>query len=126
MKIALWIVQVLVGIAFIMAGGMKIATPYDALAAQMAWVSHVPAIGVKVIGALELLGGLGLILPSVSRIKPGLTPLAAAGLVLTMLGAAATHVMLGEFGQLGAPLVLGGLAAFVGWGRHSKFPIAAR
>ena len=126
MNIVLWIVQVLLAIAFIMAGGMKLMTPHDALAAQMTWVNYFPAFMPKIIGTFEVLGGLGLILPSLLRIKPMLTPLAASGLVLLMAGAFITHIVLGEFGMSLPSLVLGLLSAFVAWGRRSHSPITAR
>ena len=122
----LWIVQSLVGVAFTMAGAMKLSTPYDALAEQMSWVPHVPAMTVKLIGLVEVAGGLGLILPSAFRIKPGLTPLAAAGLVCTMVAAAGLHISIGEAAHIAPNLVLGSLAALVAWGRHRRAPIEAR
>ena len=126
MNIILWIVQVLLAVAFIMAGGMKLMTPHDALAAQMNWVNYAPAFAPKVIGTLEVLGGLGLVLPSLFRIKPKLTPLAALGLALLMAGAFITHIVLGEYAMSLPSLVLGLLSAFVAWGRHKRLPIAER
>ena len=126
MNIALWIVQALLAAAFLMAGGMKLATPHDALMAQMSWAAHVPAMGVKFIGLVEVLGALGLVLPSALRIKPGLTPLAAAGLVSTMIGAAALHISIGEGAMIAPNLVLGSLAAFVAWGRSRRVRIDGR
>jgi len=126
MNIVLWVVQVLLAAAFIMAGGMKLMTPHDALAAQMNWVNYAPAFAPKLIGTLEILGALGLVLPSLLRIKPLLTPLAALGLALLMGGAFATHLVLGEFGMSLPSLVLALLAAFVAWGRRKHTPIAAR
>jgi len=126
MNIGLWVVQVFLAIAFMAAGGMKLMTPHDALATQMAWVSHAPAFAPKVIGTLEILGALGLILPSLLRIKPLLTPLAALGLALLMAGAFGTHLVLGEFGMSIPSLVLGLLSLFVAWGRRYKSPIIAR
>lgn len=126
MNIVLWVVQVLLAIGFLMAGGMKLFTPHDALAAQMAWVNHAPAFAPKLIGILEVLGGLGLILPSLLKIKPMLTPLAAVGLCLLMMGAFVTHLVLGEFGMSAPSLVMGLLSAFVAWGRFKRFPIAPR
>lgn len=126
MNIVLWVVQVLLAIGFLMAGGMKLFTPHDALAAQMAWVNHAPAFAPKLIGILEVLGGLGLILPSLLKIKPMLTPLAAVGLCLLMMGAFVTHLILGEFGMSAPSLVMGLLSAFVAWGRFKRFPIAPR
>jgi putative oxidoreductase len=126
MNKALWAAQILLGFAFLMAGGMKLVTPYETLAGDMAWVTHVPAAVVKLIAFLEVLGALGLILPSVLRIKPWLTPLAAAGLVLTMVGAIATHIAIGEAHMTAPPIVVGALAAFIAWGRHKRDPIVAK
>jgi uncharacterized membrane protein YphA (DoxX/SURF4 family) len=126
MHIGLWIIQGLLAFAFFGAGAMKLATPVDQLAAQMAWVTHVPAAGVKLIGLAEVLGAIGLILPSVLRFRPRLTPLAASGLALTMLGAVVTHIAIGEPAMTVPPLVLGGLAGVVAWGRSKAHPIAAK
>ena len=109
-----------------MAGGMKFFTPYDALAAQMAWVSHFPAFTPKLIGLLEVLGGLGLILPSLLRIKPWLTPLAALGLCLLMAGAFITHLVLGEIGMSVPSLIMGLLSAFIAWVRNKRLPIVEK
>ena len=119
MNIALWIVQILLAIAFGMAGLTKIIQPKEKLAAQMGWVEDFAPTTVKVIGALELLGAIGLILPLLIGILPWLTPLAAAGLVLTMLGAMATHVRRQEYQNLIVNLVLLLLAAFVAYGRFA-------
>lgn len=125
--IALWVTQGLLALAFGMAGVMKSTTPPDQLLANgFAWVSSLPAWMPRLIGLVELTAAIGLILPSVTRIRPQLTPLAAAGLVLTMIGASALHVARGEYGVLGVNAVLGGLAAFVAWGRWTKVPIAGR
>lgn len=126
MNIGLWVVQVFLAIAFMAAGGMKLMTPHDALAAQMTWVNYFPAFVPKILGTLEVLGALGLVLPSLFRVKPMLTPLAASGLALLMAGAFITHLVLGEFGMSLPSLVLGLLSAFVAWGRRKHSPIAAR
>lgn len=126
MKIALWIVQSLLAFAFVMAGSMKAFTPYDQLAAQMPWVTAVPAWLPKFIGIAEMAGAAGLILPALTRIKPTLTPLAAGSLATVMLLAAGMHAVRGELGMLGPNLVLMSLALFVAWGRTKKAPIEAR
>jgi putative oxidoreductase len=127
MNIALWIVQALLALAFLLAGAMKLAMPVDALLQNgMTFVEHMPAALVRLIGAAEVAGALGLILPSALRIKPKLTPLAAAALAFVMALAAITHVVLGELGALGAPIMLGSLAAFVAWGRSTNQAIAPR
>ena len=83
MTYALWVVQVLLALLFVFAGGMKLVLPLDQLAGPV----PLPGAFIRFIGVAELLGGLGLILPAALRIRPGLTPLAAAGLVVIMIGA---------------------------------------
>lgn len=124
---ALWGVQGLLGALFLMAGLMKSTQPVDALAAQMVWVTRVPAALVRFIGVSELLGAIGLVLPSALRIAPKLTPLAGAGLALVMLLAAGHHLSNGDgVGPVVINAVLGGLALFVAWGRLQLAPIAPR
>jgi len=117
MNIALWIVQGLLTVAFVMAGGMKLSQPKEKLAGQMPWVNDFAPGTVKLIGALELLGGIGLVAPMLTGILPWLTPIAAGGLVLTMLGAMATHLRRGENQMIVVNLVLVLRAAFVAYGR---------
>jgi hypothetical protein len=81
---------------------------------------------VRFIGASELLGGLGLVLPAATRIKPALTPLAGAGLITVMVLAALFHLTRGEFGAIPGNVILGSLAAFVAWGRWAKVRIMPR
>src|SRR5690606_4224317 len=97
--------------------------PKEALAGQMAWVEDFSAGTIKAIGVLELLGALGLILPAVTGVLPWLTPLAAAGLVLTMLGAAATHLRRGENQTAIGNGVLLLLAALSAYGRFVVAPL---
>jgi uncharacterized membrane protein YphA (DoxX/SURF4 family) len=126
LHIALWIVQVLLALAFAMAGSGKATQPLDALAARMPWVTQVGEPMVRFIGVSELLGALGLILPAATRIKPKLTALAGLGLVAIMVLASLFHASRGEFMVIPANALLGGLAAFVAWGRFKKAPIAPR
>lgn len=126
LSIALWIVQGLLAAAFLMAGTLKTTTPIAELATRLPWTGQVPAALVRFIGASELAAGLGLILPSVTRIRPKLTPAAALGLLLIMVLAAGFHLSRGEAQVLPINLVIGGLAAFVAWGRLRKAPIAPR
>jgi uncharacterized membrane protein YphA (DoxX/SURF4 family) len=125
MNIALWIVQGLLALAFGMAGIMKLTQPKAKLVANMAWVEDFTQPTVRVIGALEFLGALGLILPWATGILPWLTPLAAAGLVLTMVGAMLTHVRRGEQKMLPINLVLLALALLVAYGRWALVPMVA-
>jgi uncharacterized membrane protein YphA (DoxX/SURF4 family) len=126
LHVSLWIAQVLLGAAFLMAGQLKLFTAIDELAKMLPWANAVPAALVRFIGTAELLGGLGLILPAATRLKPMLTPLAAGGLILVMVLASGFHVTRGEFGALPINFVLGGLAAFVAYGRARLAPIAPR
>jgi uncharacterized membrane protein YphA (DoxX/SURF4 family) len=126
LHLGLWIVQGLLGVLFLAVGAMKATQPMEVLVDTFGWPAAVPSALVRFIGVAELLGGLGLILPAATRIRPMLTPLAAAGLATAMLMAAIFHVTRGEPGELPAPLILAGLAAFVAWGRSVKAPIAPR
>jgi DoxX-like family len=123
-NIALWIVAGLLAIAYLAIGGMKIVKSPKQLAenpntAAVAEELSVPAI--KAIGAVEVAGALGLILPWLTGIAPILTPIAALGLVAVQLGAMVFHGRRREFKQWPINLVFGGLAAFVAWGRLTGF-----
>lgn len=124
MNIALWIAQILLGLAFIASGAMKASQPVEKLATQMGWVNDFAPGTVRLIGALEVLGGLGLILPAATRILPWLTPLAAVGLVLTMIGAIIVHIRRNEVSsRLSINVVLLALAAFIAVGRFVLAPL---
>lgn len=126
LHIGLWVTQILLAIGFGMAGAMKSTAPVEELAKQMPSLVSSGAALVRFIGVSELLGAIGLILPAATRIKPGLTALAGAALAFVMVLAAGFHVMQGEFKSLPANFILGGMAAFVAWGRFKKAPIAPR
>ena len=123
MNIGLWVVQGLLGLVFIMAGGTKAFQGIEAMAESMPWVTEVSSSLVRFIGVSELLGGLGLLLPSILRIKPHLTVWAAIGLTIVMVLAALFHASRGEFPAIGANAVFVALTAFVAWGRSKKVPI---
>lgn len=126
LHIGLWVVQVLLALAFGMAGVMKLTTPIEGLVAQgLNYAADIPGL-IRFIGASELAAAIGLILPSLTRIQPRLTALAAAGLVLIMILAALFHASRGEFSAIGINAVIGGLAGFVAWGRGKRAPIAPR
>ncbi len=122
MNIALWIIQVLLALAFLMAGGLKLTRPRLALAGQMAWVQDFSDAQVKGIGALEVLAAIGLLVPALVHVAAFLTPLAAVGLVLLMTGAAATHLRRHEPQMLAFNGVLLILAAVVAIGRFGPYP----
>lgn len=126
LNIVLWVVQVLLGLMFLMAGASKAFQPLGALAETLPWVTTTPLALVRFIGVSELLGGLGLILPSLLRIKPFLTSWAALGIAAIMVLAAIFHGSRGEFAAIGANVVFLAVALFVAWGRSKKAPILAK
>lgn len=120
MNTALWIAQILAALAFGGAGFMKLTRPKSALyESGLKWVEDFSDAQVKLIGLLELLGAAGLILPWALNILPILTPVAAVGLVVIMLGAAYTHLRRGENPIIAVNAVLLALALFVAWGRFT-------
>jgi len=123
LSIALWISQILLAVMFGMAGFMKTTQPIDQLSAMLPFVAQMPEGLVRFIGASELAGALGLILPAATRVLPMLTPLAATGLVVIMVLASCFHVSRGEISHLPVTIILGSLAAFVAWGRFAKVRI---
>lgn len=127
LHLALWGVQALLALAFLGAGSFKLSQPMDQLLANgMTFVAYTPEPLVRFIGLSEVAGALGLILPSALRIAPRLTGVAAALLVVVMVLAAGVHATHGEMGNLVPVSVLGGLSAFVAWGRLSAAPIPAK
>jgi len=110
----LWIGASLLAAALLAAGSMKLTKPRPALAdSGLAWVEDFSDDAVKGIGALEVLAALGLILPALLDIAPDLVPLAAAGVVLLMGGAAITHVRRKEYPLVAVNVVVGGIALVI-------------
>jgi len=119
MNVALWIIQVLLAALFLFAGGMKLVLPLDKLTGPVA----IPGWFLRFIGVVEVLGAIGLILPALLRIRPGLTPLAAAGLVIIMMGATVIGLATVDVTMVLIPLLIGLLAAFVAYGRWRVAPL---
>jgi uncharacterized membrane protein YphA (DoxX/SURF4 family) len=123
METALWIAQVLLAAIFLVTGTTKLTQPRLKMAAgPMRWAADVSDRQFRTIGLLEVLGALGLILPAALGIAPLLTPLAAVGLTLTMIGAIHVHVRHGEANRLAVPFVVLALTLFVavqGFGTYS-------
>src|SRR5919106_3375077 len=122
MGIALWVVQVLLAAAFVVSGATKLSQPKEKLLKNMAWVEDFSQPTLRIIGALEVLGAIGIVLPALTGIVPWLTPLAALGLVLLMIGAALTHLRRTEYGNIAMNAVLLVLAALVAYGRLFILP----
>jgi uncharacterized membrane protein YphA (DoxX/SURF4 family) len=116
----LWVVQVLLALLFLFAGAMKFIMPIEEMTKQMPQFS---GTFLHFIGVCEILGGLGMVLPGLLKIQTGLTPLAAAGLVILMIGAVVVSYQLKGMAGIPAPLIAGVLAAFVAYGRWRLVPL---
>lgn len=121
-SVALWVTQGLLAFVFLFAGSMKLVVPPEVLATM----SLLPVLFLKLIGLAEVLGAIGLILPALTRIRPGLTPLAGACLAVEMIGATVTTLAAGGGPMALMPLVVGLLAASVAYGRVRVARQAAR
>ena len=122
MNVVLWVVAGVLAAAFLGAGAMKLSRSKEQLASSgMAWTEDFSSGMVKFIGLVEVLAAIGLILPAALDIAPVLVPLAALGLVVTMIGAAAVHVRRKEFNGIAPSIVLLVLAAVVVWGRFGPY-----
>jgi uncharacterized membrane protein YphA (DoxX/SURF4 family) len=119
MNIVLWILQALLSLFFLFAGGMKLVMSSEAMA-KMAPPNAIQLPGpfMKFIGVCEVLGALGLVLPGITKIRRGLTPLAAAGLLIIMIGAVVVTLMGPGFVLAISPLITGILCAVVAYGRR--------
>ncbi|HET6261854.1 MAG TPA: DoxX family protein [Chloroflexia bacterium] len=122
MNHVLWIVQVLLSLIFLFAGGIKLVLPLETMTEQMSL--PLPGLYLRFLGVAEVLSAIGLILPGLLGIRPGLTPLAAAGLVIIMIGATVITLAGGALAPALVPLVVGLLSALVAYGRRpwSKAP----
>ena len=123
---ALWAGQLILAGLFFLVGYTHAAAPIEVAIQRAPWVASLPVALVRFIGVVELAGALGLLLPAATRIRPILTPLAAAGLATVMVLAVPFHLMRGEASAVGINLVLGSLAALVALGRARWAPIAGR
>lgn len=126
MHTALWILAGFLGTAFTIGGTALLVLPkerYRALHPSQGWIDEFTAGQVRAIGTLKLLGGLGLLLPAVGDVAPGLVPVAACGLALFMAGAGTTRFRRAEWRYLAGDLVFIGLFAFLAWGRFDLEPL---
>ena len=125
MNIVLWIMQVILGIYFVFVGVTHFTVP-PGLPGPMSWMYELSPGLHYFSGAAEILGGLGLILPGLTKIQTRLTPLAGAGLVLVMIGAMVWHMQRGEAVNIVLNLVLAILVGFVAYGRWRLRPLSDR
>lgn len=123
MNIALWVVQGLLALVFLMSGSMKAFTPLATMRKKMTWANDFPAAFVRFLGVAELLGAIGLIAPAITGIQSWLTVAAAIGFVVVMVSAFVFHTSRREFQTIGIPLVLMLLAVFVVLGRGVLAPL---
>ena len=121
MNVALWIAQGLLAALFLFAGGTKLILPIEEMTKEIA----LPGLFLRFIGVAEVLGAIGLIVPWLLRIRPSLTPLAAAGLVIIMIGATVLTIMTGGIVMALMPFVTGILCAFIAYGRLRLTPSPA-
>jgi len=119
MNVLLWIIQILLAALFLFAGVMKLVLPLEKLTGPVV----VPGLFLRFIGLCETLGGLGLILPGLLRIRTGLTPLAAAGLVIIMVGATVLNLRTGDLVTTTLTILVGLLAALVAYARWKVVPL---
>ncbi|QFZ85052.1 DoxX family protein [Variovorax paradoxus] len=126
LRIGLWTAQVLLAVAFCGIGLMKLTTPIPELAASMKWPGEYSSTFVRFIGLIDLLGGLGILLPALTRVLPRLSILAALGCTVLQVLAIGFHLSRGEAGVLPLNFVLLALSVFVLWGRSRRVPIVPR
>ena len=122
LNVILWVVQILLTLLYLFSGGAKLTLPIAVMTQQV----HFPGLFLRFIGACEVLGALGLLLPGLFRVRTYLTPLAAAGLVIIMIGATTIMLVTSGIAQAVMPLCVGLLVAFVAYGRWRLAPTAGR
>jgi hypothetical protein len=126
LRVSLWGVQGLLSLVFTGTALWKIFTPVAKLAAMIPWAGQVPPEFLYTTAIVDLCGGVGILLPSLTRIKPGLTVIAALGCVALQVCAIVFHVSRGEAANTPFNFLLLALSLFVFWGRRSKAPIRPR
>ena len=119
----LWIAQVLLALAMLSAGIIKLNSADELLTS---YYPLFPAMFMRFIGVCEILGAIGLVVPAALRIRPELTPLAAAGIAIIMASAVISTIAMGAPSAIAMPLILFLLAVFIAYGRWNLAPIAPR
>lgn len=124
MNVILWIAQVILAVSLIWASTMKLFQPADKLAEMWPWTAEHPSL-VKLTGILDLLAGIGLVLPALLRIQPKLTIYAAYGTIALMFIASIFHITRGEASQIGVNIFFAVFAILIAWGRIKRAPITS-
>lgn len=122
LNIVLWIAQWLFAASFVGAALMKLAMPIAQLAQMWPWTGELAPTMVRLLGVIDLLGGMGVLLPSLTGIKPRLAVVAAVACIALQLCAIAFHALRGELAALPVNIVFIVIAAFISWGRWSRYP----
>ncbi|WP_209403768.1 DoxX family protein [Pseudozobellia sp. WGM2] len=125
LNIILWVAQGLIALTLIWAGYAKLFQPIEETAQMLPWALENPGL-LKFTGIIDLLGGIGIVLPAALRIQPKLTVFAAYGTIALMIAASVFHISRGEESLIGMNIFFLVLAAFVAWGRTKKAPITAK
>lgn len=120
LNITLWIVQGLLASSLVWGASIKLFQPIEKLALMWPWTEQISKNLVKLTGIIDLLAGIGIIAPTLFKIKPQLTVITAWAIVLLMICAAVFHIARGEASQIGANIVFAMMAVFVAWGRSER------
>jgi uncharacterized membrane protein YphA (DoxX/SURF4 family) len=122
-KLSFWVAQTILAGVFFLQGLMKLIIPVDALAQTQFWINVAPEWIVKMIGVVEVLAGIGLIVPSLLQYRPEWSLRAGYGVLLLLLLAATFHVIRQEWGNLPTIVILAAIDVYFLWGRLKKEPI---
>ncbi len=125
LNIALWVAQGLISLTLIWAGYAKLFQPIEETAKMLPWALDNPGL-LKFTGIVDLLGGIGIVLPAALRIQPKLTVFAAYGTIALMIAASVFHISRGEASLIGMNIFFLVLAGFIAWGRSKKAPILTK
>lgn len=125
-NVLLWIAQVLISTSLIWAAYVKLFQPIEELEIMWPWTGDVSPTFVRLTGIIDLIGALGVILPSLFRFKPTLAPIAAMGIVSLMISASIFHIYRGEASKIGFNIVFAMIAAFIAYGRWKLVPIQSK
>jgi hypothetical protein len=118
----LWVAQLILLAAFGAAAWLKITSPIPQLAAMWPWTGVLPEPQVRLIGLIDLLGGIGVVLPTLTGVRPRVTVVAALGCATLQVCAMIFHISRGELAATPVNVVLLALALFVAWGRRGAAP----